>query len=369
MAISNEIHYAKLDELYLDPLNPRLGRANKRANGSQDKILDLMRDWVLEELAVSFLENGFWVQEALIVIEEKKQGKPRLTVIEGNRRLAALKYLQAALQGQPVSRKWAELARGKKTPVELFERIPCLKADSRKDIEAFLGFKHVTGIKEWNPAEKAEYIAKMVEESHLTYEEISQKIGSRAPAVRQHYIAYRLLLQMEEQENISIEMVEDKFSVLYLALRTAGVRDYLQVDTKAEPEAAKRPVPEKRLKQLTNFARWLFGNDTQPPIFTDSRLVDKFGNILESRKAVVYLERTERPNFEIAFRTAGGDEPELVRLIERAADNVELALSRIHLHKDSEKLQLAVERFGADALQLLRNRDSLKKSSVQLGRN
>jgi hypothetical protein len=354
MAISNEIHYARLDELYLDPMNPRLGRANKSSNGSQDKVLDLMRDWALDELAVSFLESGFWVQEALIVIEEKKNGKARLTVIEGNRRLAALKYLQAALQGKPVTRKWADLARTKTPPAGLFERIPYIKADSRKDIEAFLGFKHVTGIKEWRPAEKAGYIAKMIEESHLSYDEISRRIGSRTPTVRQHYISYRLLLQMEEQENISVEMVEDKFSILYLALRTVGVRNYLQVDIQAGPEAAKRPVPESRLEQLTNFARWLFGNDTQPPLFTDSRLVSDFAVILESPAAVAYLERTDRPNFEIAFRTAGGDEPELVRLVEGAADYVELALTRAHLHKESSKLQGAVGRLGADALQLLR---------------
>jgi hypothetical protein len=329
MAISNEIHYARLEELYLDPMNPRLGRANKSSNGSQDKVLELMRDWTLDELAVSFLESGFWVQEALIVIEEKKNGKTRLTVIEGNRRLAALKYPQAALQGKPVSRKWADLARTKTPPAELFERIPYIKADSRKDIEAFLGFKHVTGIKEWRPAEKAEYIAKMIEESHLTYEEISRRIGSKTPTVRQHYISYRLLLQMEEQENISVEMVEDKFSILYLALRTAGVRNYLQVDIQADPEAAKRPVPESRLEQLTNFARWLFGNDSHPPLFTDSRLVSDFGVILESPEAVDYLERTDRPNFEIAFRTAGGDEL-------KTAINNWLALRIERLPRDGE---------------------------------
>ncbi|MBC8492288.1 MAG: hypothetical protein H8D43_00780 [Chloroflexi bacterium] len=50
---------------------------------------------------------------------------------------------------------------------------------------------------------------------------------------------------------------------------------------------------------------------------------------------------------------AGGDEPEIVRYVEEAADNLELALSRAHLYKSSTELQKAVRRLGADALQLL----------------
>jgi len=354
MAIRNKIEVAKLDDLCLDPMNPRLGRSNKGPNVIQEEVLDIMRDWSLEELAVSFLESGFWIQEALLVVEERLYNKKRLVVVEGNRRLAALLYLRDAIEGKPVSKRWTEIAKIKEPPPNLFTEIPFMRADSRKDIEAFLGYRHVTGIKEWKPAEKAEYIAKLVEESHMTYEEVMRKIGSKTPTVRQNYISYRLLLQMGDQEDISIEKVEDKFSVLYLSLRTAGVQRYLQIDIKADPKSARKPVPRDRLEQLANFALWLFGDDERPPLFTDSRLVDDFGAILESPKAVAYLERTDRPNFEIALRTAGGDIPELLKLIDRASDNVELALTRIHHHTNSEKLQLAIERFGADALQLLR---------------
>lgn len=354
MAISNEIRYAAIDDLFLDPMNPRLGRSNKGPRVPQERVLELMRGWSLEELAVSFLESGFWVQEAILVVRERLYNAQRFVVVEGNRRVAALMYLRAALDGKPVSKKWADIAAIKDPPANLFTRIPYMVAGSRKDIESFLGFRHVTGIKEWKPAEKAEYIAKLIEESQMTYEEVMRRIGSKTPAVRQNYISYRLLLQMEDQENISIEKVEDKFSVLYLSLRTAGVQKYLQIDIRADPNAARQPVPKGRLEQLANFAMWLFGDDAKPPLFTDSRMVDDFGVILESPKALAYLQRTDRPSFDIAFRTAGGDVPELLKLIERAADNVELALTRVHHHIESEDLQIAVERFGTDALQLLR---------------
>lgn len=326
-----------------------------------------MQDWTLDELAVSFIESGFWPQEAVLVVEESLYGTKRLVVVEGNRRLAALKFLYMAINGRTSTRKWTEIAESKEAPKNLFKRIPYIKVGSRQEIEAFLGFRHVTGIKEWKPAEKAEYIAKLIEHSKMSYVEVMRKIGSKTPAVRQHYISYRLLLQMEDEEEISTEHVEDKFSVLYLSLRSAGTQKYLQIDIKAEPDEARRPVPKSRLQALKKFALWLFGDDKRPPLFTDSRRVDDFGRVLESSKAVEYLERAESPNFEVAYRTAGGDEPELLKLVASAADNIELALTKVHLHTKSEAIKKAVERCGADALQLLRIFPDIRKSLLQDG--
>src|SRR5262249_13921712 len=155
---------------------------------------------------------------------------------------------------------------------------------------------------------KAEFIAKLIDERGLSYEQVRRKIGSKTPAVRQHYISYRILLQMEElPDDIELTNVEERFSVLYLSLRTSGVQKYLQIDVQAEPDRAKRPVPTEKLDHLAKFALWLFGNDKQPPLITDSRLIDDFGTVLESPQAIEYLEHVPRPLFETAYRLAGGD--------------------------------------------------------------
>lgn len=179
-----------------------------------------------------------------------------------------------------------------------------------------------------------------------------RKIGSKTPTVRQNYISYRLLLQMENQEKISVEHVEEKFSVLFLSLRTDGVQQYLDIDIQADPAEARKPVPDEKLKELANFALWLFGDDKRLPIVSDSRQVDQFGRVLLSKKAVEYLERNSRPSFEVAYSLAGGDEPEIVRLVEEAADNVEAALSRAHRYAKSKKLRRAAQRLGENSLQL-----------------
>src|SRR5437899_723565 len=186
--MDTEIRYEDIENLCLDPLNPRLGRENTGADVSQDKVLSLMEDWTLDELATSFLENGFWPQEALVVVQEKLYGSVHKVVVEGNRRLAALRLLQNAIEGKPVGRK-----------------------------------------------------------------------------------------------------------------RTDGVQKYLRIYINADPAKAKKPVAVSRLRALAHFAQWLFGDEKGPPLFTDSRYVDNFGKVLESPKAVEYLERTPNPSFDFAL--------------------------------------------------------------------
>ena len=62
------IDYADIDSLYLDPTNPRLGRRIASPTLPQEEVMDVMQDWTLDELVVSFIESGFWPQEALIVV-------------------------------------------------------------------------------------------------------------------------------------------------------------------------------------------------------------------------------------------------------------------------------------------------------------
>ena len=185
MAIHTELKYASIDELSLDPNNPRLGAETIKLQLDQPALLDKMRDQELEELATSFAESGYWPQEALLVVRERLYGKPALVVVEGNRRLAALRYLRLAFDGKPITSSWQELIADKKKPkAELFNRVPYLVADDRTEINSYLGFRHVSGIKEWPPREKAAFISKMIDEEKLTYEQVMRRIGSRVEPVR-----------------------------------------------------------------------------------------------------------------------------------------------------------------------------------------
>lgn len=349
MGIANKIVNVKTAHLNLDPQNPRL-REDQRGL-PQAELLKVMQDWELEEIAASVVENRFWAHEALLVVREKLTPRAKATslvVVEGNRRLAAVRLLLAAHGGGPASPKWGDLASGlTKTAAKALEDLPTIEADSRTDVDAFLGFRHVTGIKQWEPHEKAAFIAKLVD-SGLSYRDVMRRIGSKTPIVRRNYIAFKLFGQLEDLEGVAAEKVRNKFSVLFLSLRSSGTQGYLGIDIDAEPQKASRPLQAKYRSKAV-FARWLFGDDRHEPLFTDSRHTDRFGEMLASKEATAYLERTANPRFEVALRLSGGDRVEVIRHIERAADEIEEALAVVQHHKKDVDVIEAARRLFKDA--------------------
>lgn len=354
MNANTELQYAKLDELYLDAKNSRLDRHQTNTNLSQEDILDMMSDWDLYELAASYLENGFWQHEALLVVEEELERQPRLVVIDGNRRLAALIYLQRAISEEQVSKNWSSLVEKREIPAEIFNEIPYVQINSRQEVEAFLGFHHsATSIKQWLVKDKAQYIAKLIDDRGMSYEEVMRKIGADISHIRYHYISYRLFLQMEDiLEDISAEDTEFRFSTMFFSLQTLGVQKYLGIDIFADPSDSRIPVPKNRLDALANFARWLFGSQQHPPLLSGSQNVTDFGRLLENPQAIQYLENNKNARFDVAWRLAYGDE-EIIQLIDEVHNKITISLSYIERYKDSPEIQRAVEKLVINSKELL----------------
>jgi len=354
MAIRTTLEYKHVDALYLDPMNPRVGRSRMSAFTSQNELLEMMRSWVVDELALSYLGgDGFWTYEPLIAVEESLSGEQCLVVVEGNRRLAALKLLERAIQGNPVSTKWAAMVEGATIPKHLFDRVPHLLATSRREVQDLLGFRHVTGIKQWDVNVKASFIARLIDGESQSYRQVARKIGSTIPTVRRHYLSYRVLLQIEQNvDEFSLERGDRRFAFLFMTLDAAGVQQYLNIDILAPEDGAKEPVQREVLGKLVHFSRWLFGTSKISPLVTDTREVGCFGRILTSEEAVNYLESNEDANFDVAYRIARGDEDETIRYVSQATTAVMLALKRAHVFKASKELQKAVRRLGEATIQL-----------------
>lgn len=337
--VATKIEYRSLDSFALDPLNPRLGRAAHAEKLTQDQIYDRMKDWSLEELATSFLESGFWPHEALLCVADEIEGRD-LIVVEGNRRLAALLRLQKTFDGEETSRRWLEIIEGFERPDELFNEVPFILYPKREDVDSFLGFRHVTGIKEWAPPEKAQFIAKLIDEKGLSYRDVMRRIGSKTDTVERNYVAYSILLQMSETEGLSVSDVEKRFSVLFLSLRSKQIQKFLGVDSKfgIEPKDVNPPVPADRIDQLKEYSLWLFGDEETSPVVSDSRDVDKFAKVLASDEGLAYLRSVRRPSLEKAFVIAGGAQEEVHDLLVTAAYNIQEALSSLHLFKEDDRI-------------------------------
>jgi len=298
-----------------------------------------MKDWSLEELATSFLESGFWPHEAVLCVSEVIEGRD-LVVVEGNRRVAALLRLKKTFDGEETSKRWLEIIEGFDRPDELFGGVPFIVYPNRDDVDSFLGFRHVTGIKEWAPPEKAQFIAKLIDDNGLSYRDVMRRIGSKTDTVERNYIAYSILLQMSDTEGLSVEEVEKRFSVLFLSLRSKQIQQFLGVDAKfgIDPAKVKPPVPDDRIDQLKEYSLWLFGDAETSPVVSDSRDVDKFAKVLSSTDGLAYLRSVRRPSLEKAFVIAGGAQEEVHDLLVTAAYNIQEALSSLHLFKEDEKI-------------------------------
>ena len=77
--------------LFLDERNPRLVSYDVL---SQDAILGVLaREMSIDEVAISIAENGYYPTERLLVVERDPGPPTTYTVVEGNRRLAAVQVL------------------------------------------------------------------------------------------------------------------------------------------------------------------------------------------------------------------------------------------------------------------------------------
>ncbi len=141
-------------DLRLDPDNPRLPE-DLQGTDQQRLLRYLSDETVLDELIQSFADNGFFEHEPLIGHEDDRLG---LVVLEGNRRLAALKILL----GEPEARDEGlepvlELAPTDERLGELRD-VPMYVVADRDEVHKYLGYRHIGGIKTWSAEAKARYL-------------------------------------------------------------------------------------------------------------------------------------------------------------------------------------------------------------------
>lgn len=137
-----KIDCVSVDNLLFDAQNPRLP---KGVDGSKDSevISWMLADGTKTEVMESIAENGYFGAEPMLVVPA--QAQDRFVVVEGNRRLTALKLLKDPDLATTRRKRVAQIAGGAKEPVE---QVPVLKYDTRADVLDYLGFRHITGIKE-----------------------------------------------------------------------------------------------------------------------------------------------------------------------------------------------------------------------------
>lgn len=245
-----------ISKLLFDDSNPRLAEYGITDSASQfDLLKTLWEEMAVEEVAASIAHSGFFEHEPLFV--EKASGD-KYVVIEGNRRLAAVKLLvdadlRSKLRATDLPAISPEQAR------DLAE-LPVI-VTNRHDVWRYLGFKHVNGPATWGSYAKAQYIAFVHNTYHVPLKDIAAQIGDYNATVERMYRGLMIVEQAEETKVFSRADVSKSrfhFNYIYTGMDYPGIRKFLNLGNKAA--ANNRPVPASKVKNLGDLLTWLYGS-------------------------------------------------------------------------------------------------------------
>lgn len=284
-----------VSELVLDTENPRLASREDEGTPTQDEVAAVLwSEAAVDEIAFSIAANGFYRHEPLLVVsQDKKAGGAPYVVVEGNRRLAAVRLLRDKALRERV--KATELPQLSATALAGLDRIPVQIFPNRKGLWAYLGFRHVNGTKQWDALSKAEFVAKVHDEYGVPLEKIAEHIGDRHSTVSRLYRGYTVLKQAEEQAGFArADLWKNRFhfSHLYTAIDQAEFQDFLGIKASARP--SKNPVTKGKLGELEEFMTWLYGKKSagiQPVVRTQAPDLNSLRRVIGDKRALSLLRQ------------------------------------------------------------------------------
>ncbi len=316
----NPIRPIEVKYLYLDHDNPRLTKSGSRVS---DTVLlkELYRRYALGDVLLSLAQHGYFSEEPLIAVPKDggdASTATTFTVVEGNRRLAALKLLLFQESRDAAGAKnlptFTEEVRKKLDPV------PVKVYQNRSEIVPYLGVRHITGVKPWDSQAKAKYILALVNEGY-GIAEITKKVASRSDVVTRGLLTLYLINQSNEIADTPWEEEAESFSfsLLYTAILYSSVRKYLGITQANTENPQPSPVPLARKRELLQVMTDLYGSPdgSKPPRLTDSRNIKKLAAVYDSKEALEAF--MAGATLEQAYRKSGGEKAELIELIQEAS--------------------------------------------------
>lgn len=316
---NQEVVMIDTQDIDFDPENPRFYRLND-AHSEDAVIEEMLDDEGAQDLMLSIGQKGYFPGEPLLVIQE---ASGRYTVIEGNRRLAAVKLLNG--QVLPPTRRRASIAAIQAEAIVVPPtQLPCLKYTARRDVLRYLGYRHITGIKEWDSLSKAKYLDQLREEFYSDLQEedqlksLAKDIGSRSDYVGKLLTALSLYIRAEDHNffDLPLEAKDIEFSYITTALGYRHIQSWLGLESPTD--ISMNNLVEENLKRAFS---WMFVKDQQgKTILGESRKLDEMAAIVSSEDAISVLVETGR--LSEAFLYTDGPQASLERALDEATKNV-----------------------------------------------
>jgi hypothetical protein len=308
------------------------------AEPTQREIIQtLWRDFAVDEIALSVAASGFYQYEPLIAVREAN----RLVVVEGNRRLAAVKLLRDPKLRAAV--KATSLPKITEARRHSLAKLPVIET-TRSDAWQYIGFKHVNGPQAWQSWAKAQYIGWVHNELRVGLDEIAEQIGDQHATVQR---LYRALMALEQAEKAGVFYRDDRFkthfsfSHLYTGLDYSGIQRFSGIS--ASRSATKSPIAPAKIKQFGQLCEWLYGSKAKnkPPLIRsqnpDLRVLDE---VLQSADGTAALRRGLP--LQVAQDISKGDEQLLREALIDARQNLQEAKGKLVTGYAGERDMIAI---------------------------
>ena len=294
------VHQVPIGRLRLDRSNPRLVGQSEDAT-DLNIIADLYISADLDELLQSISANGYMDIEPLVVLSE--HSKDELVVLEGNRRLAALRlFLEPNLVKEIKANRSViiSLPTMDESRIHTLNKVSAYCVPNRKEARAFIGFKHINGAQKWNSYAKARFAAtwyKQIGGENL--KSIAQMIGDQHATVKRMVSAIYVLDQAHDTDLFDIEnryTPKFNFSHLYTALARPQYMKYLGIPGSwSQYDPKPNPVKAEQLSKLKKLLVWIYGSrhdNEKPVVSAQNPDIKRLGEVLSHPEALHVLETT-----------------------------------------------------------------------------
>ena len=315
-----------VERLRLDRRNPRLIGADEDAS-DEAIVARLYRSAELDELLQSISANGYMDIEPLVVMSDPAVAngkshvpegnslrgtlaitgpdiaKGELTVLEGNRRLAALRLLR-----EPDLVRGIAASEGLRITIPsmtdslraTLDKVSVYPVANRERARSFIGFKHINGPAKWDAYAKARFAAEWYKAGRAAGVDltvIANAIGDKHDTIKRMVSAIYVL---EQAKNEGLFDVEDRharrlnFSHLYTALSRSQYMDYLGLGAawaRHDPEPDQ--VPHERLDELRKVLVWIYGSKkdkVRPVVRSQNPDIKRLGEVIAHPRARHVLE-------------------------------------------------------------------------------
>lgn len=316
-------------KLLLDPLNPRIPE-DLRERPQDELLRHLFDNDVLDELATSLVTNGYFDNEPLLVLPPDDDGKR--VVVEGNRRLATLLVLLDTPTAQEAEAEFDLAEPPSADALVALESIPCFEVSSRQAVSAYLGYRHIGGLRQWPAEAKARFISAEVAEAERSGKSdpfyfVGRVIGSNARGVRSSYETLEILRFAHRELSFNTTPIRQRrFTVWGLLVGNNNIRDFIAYGrprTLTEVKEAIASIDEGNLVFVLEDL--LPRGKSGKAVLADSRSVSTYAEVVSDPRAREALARYDDLDLAASLLQEDG----LTAQLDSIADRLETLLIEV----------------------------------------